>query len=148
MNPFNKKQKLTIAGCLIAFAIIKIALLWLWQQQENAPSAAIVQCNVAQEGCEFEAGQRLQLIGVGNNKTPFAAKLTGLPESVQSVSLSFSMRDMEMGFNRFELKKQADSSWQIAAIHLPLCSSNRHDWLVNWQIDGKNYQAPFQTQAQ
>lgn len=143
----NKNQKLLIAAvCLILFALVKIGLLFVWQQQKSTiPATQLSTCEVTKSGCEFQVGQRLQLIGVGSNKTPFTAKVTGLPENIKSVNLSFEMRDMAMGFNRFELKKQADNSWQVDKIYLPLCSSNRHDWQVKWRIDGQEYQAEFQT---
>lgn len=148
MASFTQKQKIAIAIFLFLFAAIKISMLFWWQQQQNTITQTTLPSNcevTTPQGCEFQTGQRLRLIGVGNNKTPFSARIDGLPENVTSVNLSFDMRDMPMGFNRFDLKKQPDGSWQIAQIFLPLCSSNRHDWQVKWRIDGQEYQAEFKT---
>lgn len=144
----NKRSTklILLAILLLIFATLKVSLVMWWQKNQLTHTTVAQSCDVTHSGCEFQAGQTLKLIGVGNNKTPFAAQITGLPEHTQSVTLSFAMKDMDMGFNRFELHKQHDGSWKIEQIYLPLCSENRHDWQVKWQVDGQSFQADFQTQ--
>lgn len=144
MMKLSSAQKIGMAVALLVFAAIKITLLFWWQQQQTPAQRLSLACDVKQS-CEFVAGQSLQLIGVGNNQTPFAARINGLPEQVKKVSVSFDMRDMDMGFNRFDLQKQPDGSWYAAPIYLPLCRNNRHDWLIRWQVDEREYQAEFTT---
>lgn len=144
VKTMSAKQKMGIASGLLLLAAVKVAMVFWWQHKQPE-RAAVAACDVAGAGCEFAAGQTLRLIGVGNPKTPFVARMDGLPDDAQSVSVSFDMRDMAMGFNRFDLRKQADGSWQAAPIYLPVCAAARHDWQVKWQVDGKAYQADFQT---
>lgn len=152
----NSSSKwLLIAFCLLAFAAIKVASLFWWQEKNAAKKSEKTEkqvilgitgvCDASKNACEFAPNQFFELIGVRTNNTPFAAKITGLPESVQRVSLSFSMLAMDMGFNRFDLKKQADQSWVVSPIYLPFCGDDRL-WRVTWQIDDKQYYSDFETQ--
>lgn len=136
-------HKLTLAVLLLLFAAAKVALLLWWQQSQ--PTAAELDCRPEQAACPFDGTARLQLLGVGGHRTPFTVRIDGLPENVRQVSASFEMRDMDMGFNRFDLKKQNNGTWQAEAVRLPVCTAARHDWRVRWRVDGREYTAPFQT---
>jgi hypothetical protein len=46
------------------------------------------------------------------------------------------MPNMDMGFNRFDLRQQADETWQGQAL-LPVCSMGRRDWRVTVEVIGK-----------
>ena len=152
----TRSKWIWIAVCLLGFAAIKAASLFWWQQKNAAqtpPQAAAKDkvilgitgvCDASKNACEFEPNQYFELIGVRTNNTPFAAKITGLPENVQKVSLSFSMLAMDMGFNRFDLQKQSDKTWVVSPIYLPFCGDDRI-WRVTWTIDGKSYYSDFET---
>lgn len=142
----TRQQKLTVlAMALLAFAMLKILMLLWWQNKQSVVHT--LDCHtVATSGCLFAPNASLQLVGVKNNQTPFTIQATGVPSHVQGISASFSMRDMEMGFNRFDLKKQLDGSWQAQNVRLPLCTASRHDWQIEWAVDGQMYRATFQTQ--
>ncbi|MDO4434354.1 MAG: hypothetical protein Q4B82_07235 [Alysiella sp.] len=148
MNQKHKKAIL-IALLLLFFASIKLIMLNWWQKQQGNPAiVSDTACRITQNSCEFEHGQSLALLGVADNQTPFIAEARGIPDHVQKITLSFSMRDMDMGFNRFELQKQGQGVWRLAQIHLPLCTANRHDWTVEWRVDEQKYTADFQTTSQ
>lgn len=144
----TNKQKIAIAVGLLVFAVIKIAMLFWWQNQQNQRVTAQTQpenCDVL-VGCVFSGSANLRLVGVGDNRTPFRIVATGLPENTRTVSASFSMPNMDMGFNRFDLARQADGSWQAENVYLPLCSQSRHDWQITWTInDTQQFQAAFRT---
>jgi hypothetical protein len=55
--------------------------------------------------------------------------------SVEKVAVSFTMQDMNMGFNRFELHRREGEIWQGEAL-LPICSMGRRDWRVTVEIAG------------
>lgn len=137
-------QKITLAVLLLLFAAAKVAMLLWWQSRQ--PEVHTLSCNPAAEGCRFDGGAQLKLMGVGGNEQPFAVSVSGLPLDTQAVSLSFSMRDMDMGFNRFDLQHKGQGVWRGEQLRLPVCSLSRHDWIAEWTVDGKRYQADFQTQ--
>lgn len=137
-------QKIMLAGLLLLFAAAKVAMLLWWQSRQ--PEVQTLSCNPAAEGCRFGAGAQLKLIGVGRHDQAFAVAAAGLPSDTQTVSLSFSMRGMDMGFNRFDLQHQGQGVWRGEGLRLPVCSLSRRDWIAEWTVDGKRYQADFQTQ--
>lgn len=142
----TKQQKIfVIAVLLLIFIGIKMLMINWWQQQQNPIQDILPKnCPTTTTGCQF-LGANLRLHNFIDHKHPFAVSIHHLPENVQHVSLSFAMRNMDMGFNRFDLKPQKNGDWYLDNIHLPLCSQTRHDWLIRWQIDQHSYQAEFQT---
>lgn len=140
----SKRNKILTALLCFAFAAAKLGGLWLWQQQQSENHAH--QCQVTAEGCTFGQNARFRLHGITHHKDAFSMIAENLPEHTRSVQVSFSMQDMDMGFNRYNLKRQSDGSWRLDNARLPLCIAGRHDWLVEWTIDGKSHQAAFRTQ--
>ena len=145
----NQKKWLLVGVALLLFAAIKVAALMWWQQKQPATASKKVQaaCDVAQMGCPFFGDAVFRLVGVGSNKSPFAIEASHVPDSVQSISASFQMKDMDMGFNRFELRKQANGTWRVNGVYLPVCVAGRHDWQVKWQVNQQTFTADFRTQA-
>ena len=148
MTTLSKQKKIGLALGLLIFAAIKIVMIFWWQDKQNHLPKTQIQaaCNVLTQGCTFLNSATFRLHDVRDNKSPFQIIITGLPENVQSVSASFDMQDMDMGFNRVDLIKQADGSWQATSVYLPFCTAARHDWRVTWLVDGARFQAAFQTQ--
>lgn len=141
----NNRAKWLILGImLLIFAAVKIALLFWWQAQQT-PSQH-TDCQPHQHACPFAQGATLQLLGVDKHNTPFRIRVHNAPAQTQNISVSFSMRDMDMGFNRFDLQKQSDGTWQLDNVRLPLCTAARHDWQIQWKMDEQHFQAAFQTQ--
>ena len=121
-------------------------MLGWWQSRQPENGAAAVQCDVLAAGCPFLQGATLRLRGLTSTKSAFSIEADGVPSGVQSLSASFRMDGMEMGFNRFDLAKQADGRWRAERVYLPLCTAGRHDWVVVWQADGVVFQAAFKTE--
>ena len=142
----NNRQKIALACGLLLFALLKVAAAYWWQQRQNAPAVqAQAACNVTDGGCPFLDGATLHLIGVGNAKTPFTIEARHVPPHVQSIRASFQMKNMEMGFNRFELQKMDEATWRVSSVYLPLCVQGRNDWQIDWQADEQSFSAEFQT---
>ena len=140
----NDKKWLLVGAALIILALLKGAMLLWWESRQPIHQTA-KSCQITQSGCPFGQGANLQLVGVGDNKTPFHIRATGVAPNTQQMTASFRMVDMDMGFNRFVLNKQADGTWLAENVHLPLCTQSRHDWLIQWQVDDQHFQAAFQT---
>ena len=54
-------------------------------------------------------------------------------QDVKAVTVSFSMRDMTMGLNRYALTPAAEGAWQ-GEVTLPVCVSGRTDWIAEFDI--------------
>lgn len=142
----NNRQKIALACGLLLFALLKVAAVHWWQQGQNAHIVQVqAACNVTDGGCPFLDGATLYLIGVGNAKTPFTIEVRHVPPHVRSIRASFQMKNMEMGFNRFELQKVDETTWRVSSVYLPLCVEGRNDWQIHWQVDEQSFSAEFQT---
>lgn len=49
---------------------------------------------------------------------------------ILSVILDLEMLDMDMGINRFALKKTGQDTW-TGTVMIPVCATGRRDWRVN-----------------
>jgi hypothetical protein len=87
-------------------------------------------CRVADEGVQLEVLFPVQ---------PRA--LQPFPVTIQSVggtrltaaSVSFTMRGMSMGLNRYVLKSMSADKWE-GEVTLPVCVSGRADWIAEFDI--------------
>ena len=90
-------------------------------------------------------------IKVSGEVTPLKAFMINLQGvKIESAMVSFSMRDMDMGVNRFSFNETDSSQWQTKVM-LPICTVRRNDWIADFSIkymDGQSYtvQFPFNTQ--
>ena len=137
----QNRKWLFIGLALLVFAAVKVAALYWWTQSQ--PTAETVAACDVRIGCTLPDGTKLKFGTPVGVKTPFDIRLDAVPPLVKQVSVSFSMRDMDMGFNRYDLKRQADGSWLAEGVRLPLCTQQRYDYLVDIHIDGKSYQVGF-----
>lgn len=130
---------LAAAVLLLVFAAAKLAGLYWWQQKQ--PAAESLACDIGR-GCTLPNGAVLRFTPAADLKTPFDIALSG-SGAEKAVSVSFSMRDMDMGFNRYDLHRQADGGWLAQSVRLPLCTEARHDFLADVSVDGQVYRVPF-----
>ena len=127
------------AALLFLFAAVKLAALYWWTQRQ--PAAEAVACDLA-AGCTLPDGALLRFSPAVGLKTPFAVTLDKAGGAA-AVSVSFSMRDMDMGFNRYDLRRDAAGRWSAAGVRLPLCTEARHDFSADVAVDGRVYSVPF-----
>ncbi|WP_373741516.1 hypothetical protein [Neisseria sp.] len=137
----TKNRKLfTVAALLLVFAAVKLAALYWWQQQQPQVRQAL--CDV-RRGCMLPNGVHAKFSDTVNAKQPFDIVLTRVPSHVAEAEVSFSMKDMDMGFNRYKLTREADGTWAARQIRLPVCVQARHDYLADIRIGGETFQTAF-----
>lgn len=127
------------AALLLLFAAVKLAALYWWTEKQ--PVAEEVACDLA-AGCTLPDGALLRFAPAAALQKPFDIVLDGA-DGARGVSVSFSMRDMDMGFNRYDLHRDAAGVWRAQNVRLPLCTEARHDFLTDVAVDGKVYRVPF-----
>ena len=136
----SKNQKLLIAAVLlIVFAAAKLLLLDWWQQQQL--KTKVVECNLTQ-GCVLPDGSKVRAASI-NTHEPFDIVIENVPQNTGAVSISFSMKNMDMGFNRYNLAQQSPQSWQAAQIRLPFCVEGRHDYTADITVGKQTFQTAF-----
>ena len=146
MSKLSRKQKILIAVLLLGFAGVKIAALLWWQKQQPALTVlSAAECNV-HAGCALPNGAVVKFSNTVQAKAPFDIEVRGVAADVAEVYVSFTMQDMDMGFNRYKLLRQGDGTWRAAQIRLPRCVQNGHDYLADIHIGGKVFQAAFAAQ--
>ena len=139
----TRQQLALIAVLLIAFALLKGGLIWWYLHHKNQPEAPIpVSCPNLQAGCQLPDGSLLRLDRVPQAATPFGLTLSQLEGKPPTIV--FSMRDMDMGFNRYQLLAH-DKDWQ-ATITLPVCVTGSRQWQMTLQYQDKSYLIDFDTQ--
>lgn len=142
----KRNQKLMLAGILLlVFAAAKLFMLDWWQKQQ--PQAVQAECNAVQ-GCTLPNGVHAKLDALVSAKQPFDVVLTQVPPEAAEVAVSFSMKNMDMGFNRYKLKREADGTWAARQIRLPLCVERRNDYLMDVHIGGQVFQTAFIAQPE
>ena len=136
----SKNQKLLIAAVLlIVFAAAKLLLLDWWQRQQS--KANVVECSLTR-GCVLPDGSKVRATSI-NTHEPFDIVVENVPKNTGAVSISFSMKNMDMGFNRYNLTQQSPQSWQAAQVHLPFCVEGRHDYTTDITIGKQTFQTAF-----
>lgn len=150
---FKQQKKWIIAGVLLVFVLIKIAtIFWQQQNEQRTKVSTMNECQVITQGCSFLGNALFRLHGVHDDKTPFTIEATHVPDSVHSISVSFQMKNMDMGFNRIDLVNQGNGTWRASNVFLPFCTASRDDWLVQWKVvndtDSTYFEAAFHTQKQ
>lgn len=136
----SKNQKLLIAAVLlIVFAAAKLLLLDWWQQQQS--KTKVVECNLIQ-GCVLPDGSKVRATSI-NTHEPFDIVIENVPQNTGAVSISFSMKNMDMGFNRYNLAQRSPRSWQALQIRLPFCVEGRHDYTADITVGKQTFQTAF-----
>ena len=130
----------TITGFFLLGSSVNLFYPRLKQELQPTPTHAITlstdpACDLVGKTCMAKATALTLTLGLGDRIQPLTAfpvhvALDGEDASkAEKITVSFSMLDMDMGFNRFDLRQQADKTWQGQAI-LPVCSTGRRDWRV------------------
>lgn len=111
-------------------------------------------CDAAQEACVVIAGDFVVRVQLGPGVVPlqpFDMVLTtqGGAAKIDDITVAFTMRDMDMGQNRYRLQQESPGRWVVQAT-LPICTRQRTDWLAQVEITAQDtvYVAvlPFQTE--
>lgn len=109
----------------------------------QAPKRAVIEvpCKNMVAGCLLpDQGLRIMFDQNPQPMRPFRLKVDVL--NAREVHASFTMRDMQMGLNRYRLRLEGVGVW-TADITLPVCMSGRGDWIMTLDVDGRLFQLPF-----
>lgn len=127
---------LLIAGVVVASRLL----------QPDAAPAVTVTCTDLRAGCQAELAGRPVALGVAGELkvlTPFEIWLKA--DGARSVQASFTMEGMDMGFNLYTLKPDADGAFKTR-VTLPVCVTGRRDWVLTLTVDGHALRVPFVTE--
>lgn len=141
MKALSRRQWQFVALALLVFAALKVALItwYLQHRQPAAPAITSVSCNTLQQGCTLPDGSVLRFADAPRQRSPFTLTLS--KHGGEAPTAEFSMRDMDMGFNRYRFVDGGDH-WQ-ARVTLPACVSGSPDWLLDLHQDGHTYRIAF-----
>lgn len=108
--------------------------------QKTAP---VAQCADPLRGCWLAwdgKGADVRFLAAPGGLKPFGLQVAA--PGANAVSASFSMRDMDMGENRYRLVRGTDGAWRADVI-LPVCVAGRADWTMTLEVDGSRVAMPF-----
>ena len=128
---------------LLAIIGIQIALFMIFRQPEKIIPTTD-DCDIRRH-CVLPNDAMVQAVGTISAKTPFRLYIHHVPEHTQKVYVEFSMRDMDMGFNRYTLiKDNREPNTRFAAqIRLPVCVTARRDYIMTVYFDKQAFNIPF-----
>ena len=112
-----------------------------WQRAED--KITTINCPDPLKGCQFQMHHQqisVNFVEPPSGLHPFTVRVSNAEAKV--IYAYFTMRDMEMGYNRYRLTQQSPQHWQ-AKVVLPVCVTGRHDWLLTLDIDGEKVAIPF-----
>jgi hypothetical protein len=103
-----------------------------------------------QQGCDVagdDLSLRVHFDAVPRALQPFPVSVyTDSDAPVDAVMVTFLMRGMDMGLNRYRLQGDAQAGW-TGRVTLPVCVSGRSDWIAEFELHTalRNYrvQIPF-----
>ena len=139
------KHRLLWLAPLAAIGLVALVLLF-GTERETAPPQRLA-CADLQAGCTLVLDGQAATVGfVGQPKVlaPFEVWLR--IEAAKTVQARFDMADMDMGFNLYTLRPDADGVFR-ARVTLPVCVSGRRDWVMTLNIDGRKVEVPFVTEV-
>lgn len=128
---------------LILLAMIGLVV---WQGADRHPAAPTpVSCPDLAAGCKADLDGRALRLGVDRRIKALAPfELWADAPGARKVEARFTMEGMDMGFNIYTLRPDAQGMFR-ASVTLPVCVSGRRDWNLILEIDGKRLTLPFVT---
>ena len=133
---------ITVLFLLGILGSVHYPLLNHWLQRNPAHATVLnadPACNPVGGLCTAGDATLTVTLGLGDSiqpltEFPVEVNLIGREAAkVDKVAVNFSMSNMDIGFNRFDLSQQADKTWQGHAI-LPVCSMGRREWRVTVEV--------------
>jgi len=141
---FIVKNKFPILGSLITIIALFIVVdKYNFDRKEKELTQVLVEnCQVQDEPCVANIGELELSISFVKNiyyLKPFDISIsTSNASELISISVDFKMKNMDMGVNRFQLKRDANKAelWQGKAL-LPICVTGRADWYSELEVTTK-----------
>lgn len=134
-------KKLCLYLCMLVLAACSSG-----NKKAPAPDITIT-CASPQTGCMLYSEETK--LDIRFNSTPSSLRpfdlIVGYDNKADSITASFQMPGMDMGFNRYQMIR--DSGKWRANIVLPFCVRNRHDWILILEVktarETRRYKMPF-----
>ena len=136
-------KKLAIPALILA-ALAGLAI-WGALQKTRPDSVQSIACINPVAGCIFVhlgTPAHIRFSVTPETMKPFVITLSH--PALRKASASFQMIGMDMGFNRYDLKRGPNDDW-TARVTLPVCTASRADWIMELNLDGQFYSLPFTT---
>lgn len=143
MAELNMPRWLAPVLVIVLIATVVVASRILQPAEEPALRIA---CADLRASCSATlAGRAVELGVIGDLKvlTPFQVWLKA--PGAQTVHASFTMEGMDMGFNLYTLKPDAEGVFK-ARVTLPVCVTGRRDWIMTLKVDDHALSVPFVTE--
>ncbi|MCK5336254.1 MAG: hypothetical protein KAQ67_08825 [Gammaproteobacteria bacterium] len=96
-------------------------------------------CQLGIENCLIVIdGMELEIIVEGEIKAlkPFVIHMTDKNQIIDKALVKFNMKAMDMGVNQYEFIQIDHNNWK-AKVVIPVCTTGRRDWLVEFVIDNE-----------
>jgi hypothetical protein len=129
-----------VLGAGVLMLLVGAGLLFQ-RSHSNEVAALRLPCADIVAGCDWPE----QHLAVKFDQTPQAMKpfqVLVSAKGAQQLYVSFAMKDMQMGMNRYRLLPVGPERWQ-AQVTLPVCVHGRSDWEMALEIDGRQWLLPF-----
>ena len=137
-------KKIIIGVFLVAVFAVFIMINIKWSEESKEQVVIIipdVKCNAQKKVCKIELDGLNVELSFDNNiyyLKPFNVFVWSETDfNVKSIQVDFKMKNMNMGVNRFSLRKDEiknqKQKWQGKAL-LPVCVTGRADWLAELEV--------------
>ncbi|MCO6508529.1 MAG: hypothetical protein J6578_07030 [Snodgrassella sp.] len=137
-QPAKNSTTVIIGLLLFIIAVPSIIGLVLWQNSRTDAQSTLSNCNV-RSGCILPGGAVIQFTPPADITKPFDISMRQVPASVKRISIHFTMRNMDLGFNRTDFKPQGQGVWTAHHAVLPVCIDERNDFLGDLTLDDQHY---------
>lgn len=131
-------------GPVLVILLIGVVVAWNRFQQTEAPAQTLA-CTDLQTGCSAELGGKPLTVGMAGPLKVLQPFEVWLKVEARQVRASFTMEGMDMGFNLYTLRPDAQGVFR-ARVTLPVCVSGRRDWRMTLEVDGRRLIVPFVTE--
>lgn len=142
----------TVLGTVLVVAGVYLQGLYKLEVDNKIPLKTVQACDLGKAPCKAILGNKSVTLTLQKpirylQKIKLTLDIDGFEkDEVVKVLVDFSMPGMQMGINRFTLKRTGVYSvWQGMAI-IPVCVTGRKDWQVKVSIDSNmnHYIANYQ----
>lgn len=134
-----------LAVPVLVLAALAVLAIWGALQKTRPERVRPILCANPVAGCTFVhngAPVQIRFSTPPETMKPFFITLSH--PTLRQAAASFQMAGMNMGFNRYDLKRGPDGNWS-ARIILPVCTASRADWVAELKLDEQFYSLSFTT---
>lgn len=135
-------------GLMLFIALVLWAEIGGYWRGANEVKVVTVRCSDLSKGCAVDVDGRRILFGTSGEPkplAPFQVWLTSKDSApMQKAEARFTMEGMDMGFNLYTLRADAQGVLR-ANVTLPICVTGRRDWNMILDVENLRLSVPFVT---